>query len=323
MRPRLATLVTVALLALLPFGLAAQGWPDKPVRVIVPFPAGGGGDQLARVLQLKLTEYLGQTVVIDNKPGAGGGIGSAEAARAAPDGYTFVLGNLGTHAINAAVYSKLAYDPLKDFAFVSHVANVPYFVVVNPSVPAQTLPELVALAKAQPGKLNFGSGGNGSAPHMGGALFMLVTGTELVHVPYKGGAPMLQGMLAGETQIIVGDVPTLGQQVKAGKIRALAMTSDKRSSRLPDLPSANEAGYPALIMYSWQALFAPKGTPEAIVQKMSDAVAKALAQPDVRERLATLGFEPVGSSPAALRVLVEREVPKWGDVARRAGIKPE
>jgi len=291
--------------------------------VIVPFPAGGGGDQLARALQPKLGEILGQPVVVDNKPGAGGGIGTAEAARAAPDGYTFVLGNLGTHAINAAVYPKLAYDVQKDFVPVSHVANVAYFVVVHPAVPAQSVAELVALAKARPGKLNFGSGGNGTAPHFGGELFKLVTGVDLLHVPYKGGAPMLQGLLGGDTQVIVGDLPTLGQQVKAGKARALAMTSERRSALMPDVPSAVEAGYPDLIMYSWQAMFAPQGTPEAIVQRMSDAIAKALSQPDLRERLAALGFEPIGSPPAALRALVGQELPKWADVARRAGVKAE
>ena len=301
----------------------AQSWPTKPIRIIVPFPAGGGGDQLARVLQPKLTEALGQPVVIDNKPGAGGTIGTAEAARAAPDGYTFVLGNLGTHAINTAVYSKPGYDPQKDFLPVSHVANVAYFVVVHPSVPAATLPELVSLAKAKPRTLNFGSGGNGTVPHFGGELFMLVTGTDLVHVPYKGGAPMLQGFLGGDTQIIVGDLPTLIAQVKSGKARPLVMTSQKRSALLPDVPTSAEGGYPNLVMYSWQALFAPQGTPDAIVERMSDAIAKALAQPDVQQRLATLGFEPVGSAPAGLRSLVANEVPKWTDVAQRAGIKPE
>jgi tripartite-type tricarboxylate transporter receptor subunit TctC len=301
----------------------AQNWPSKPIRIIVPFPAGGGGDQLARLLQPKLTEELGQPIIIDNKPGAGGGIGTAEAARAAPDGYTFVLGNLGTHAINAAVYNNLGYDPQKDFAPVSHVANVAYFVVVNPAVAASTLPELVALAKAKPRALNFGSGGKGTVPHFGGELFMLVTGTELVHVPYKGGAPMMQGFLGGDTQVIVGDLPTLVAQVKSGKARALVMTNQKRSSLLPDVPTSAEAGYPDLVMYSWQALFAPAGTPDAIVVRMNEAVAKALVQPDVQQRLATLGFEAVGGAPAALRSLVAVEVPKWTDVARRAGIKPE
>jgi tripartite-type tricarboxylate transporter receptor subunit TctC len=302
---------------------AAQSYPVKPVTLVVPFPPGGGGDFLARTLQERFSQALGQTVIIENKAGASGSIGSAHVAHAAPDGYTLVLGNIGTHAINAALFKKLTYDPVKDFVPISHAVNVRYAVIVGPRQKVANLGELVAVARQNPGKLNFASGGAGQGPHLGGEILKRVANIDIVHVPYKGGGPMMTALLAGEVDLMVTDLPSVIGQVKGGAVRALAVTAQQRSAVLPDTPTAAEAGFPDFEMYAWQALFAPAGTPAAIVDRINAAFVQALNAPDVAQRIVASGSEVVASSSAALAAFQEREVRKWTKVIADAGIKPE
>lgn len=299
-----------------------QAFPSRPVRVVVPFPPGGGGDFLARVTQERFAAALGQPVVVENRPGAGGIIGTEAVARAAADGYTLVLGNIGTHAINLAVYASLPYHPARDFAPVAHATNVAYAVAVGPKQSAvQSLADLIRAARSQPGGLTFGSGGNGSGPHLGGELLRLHAKVPLVHVPYKGGGPMMTDLLGGQLDVLVADLPTLMGQVKKGSVRLLSMTSTSRSALFPDVPTAAEAGLPGLEMYAWQALFAPAGTPPAAVRRLEAAFIGALKSPEVASKITASGSDIVAHGPEALAAFQNRELDKWQKLVREAGIE--
>ncbi|MDQ3189070.1 MAG: tripartite tricarboxylate transporter substrate binding protein [Pseudomonadota bacterium] len=301
---------------------SAQPFPNKPVRVIVPFPPGGGGDFLARVTQERFSAELGQPVIIENKPGAGGLIGTDSVAKAAPDGYTLVLGNIGTHAINQAIYKKLPYQTATDFVPITHATNVVYAIAVGPKqIAVKSLADLFRVARQQQGGLNFGSGGNGSGPHMGGELLKLHAKVPMVHVPYKGGAPMMTDLLGGHLDVLVADLPTLMPQLKQGGVRLLALTSNNRLALFPDVPTTAEAGLPGMEMYAWQALFAPAGTPPEVVQRLHAAFTAALKAEDVSSKLVASGSQVVASSPAGLAAFQAQELRKWQELVKSAGIE--
>jgi tripartite-type tricarboxylate transporter receptor subunit TctC len=317
----LRRLVTAALLST-PFTVFAQldAFPAKPIRIVVPFPPGGATDVAARLIATRMSEKWGQAVVIDNRAGAGGNVGSDIVAKSAPDGYTLVMGVTGSHAINTSLYSKMPYDPVADFIAISQVAVVPNVIVVHPSVPASTLAELVALARREPGKLNYASLGNGTAAHLGMEMLKSAAGIDITHVPYKGSAPAVSDLLAGQVQMMVDGLPSALPHIKAGKLRAIAITSLRRSPALPDLPTVAE-NYPGFYADAWSGLFAPKGTPPAVVDKLSVEVQRILRLPDVREKLAGLGADPVGSTPAEFSAHVKREIDKWARVVKTSGAK--
>jgi tripartite-type tricarboxylate transporter receptor subunit TctC len=300
-----------------------QGWPTRPVRFLVPFAAGAGiNDIMARLVGQHLGAGLGQPVVIENRAGAGGIAGTEAAAKAAPDGYTFLMTNVSL-VTSAFLYSKLPYDPQKDFVPVTLVATSPLMLVVHPSVAANSVQELVAFAKANPGKLTFGSGGVGSTPHLSVELFKSAAGFDAVHVPYKGGAPALNDLVGGQISFMIENVPGTMPFVKAGKLRALAITSAERSPLEPALATMAESGVPGYEVVGWQGLFAVAGTPREIVARLHSEVAKALQRPEVRERLAALGAEPVGSTPEEFGAFVRAENARWGRVIREKGIRSE
>ena len=301
----------------------AQPYPNRPLRIVVPFPPGGGTDIGTRIVAQKLQEAWGQAVIVENKPGAAGIVGTELTAKSAPDGYTFMMGNIGTHAINVSLYKKLAYDPVKDFAPVSMVADLPLLLLVHPSVPANSVKELIALAKSQPGKLNFSSSGAGGSMHVAAELFKSMTGVDMVHIPYKGGAPAVADLLSGQVALSFSTVLETIQHVKAGKVRALAVTNDHRSIALPDLPTIAEAGLPGYQSISWLALFAPAGTPKEIVNKVSAESVRILKLPDVKERLLAQGAEPIGSTPEQLATILSADIAKYAKVIRESGYKPE
>jgi tripartite-type tricarboxylate transporter receptor subunit TctC len=298
----------------------AQAWPAKPVRLIVPYPPGGSADILARSIGQKLGEGLGQQVVIDNRPGAGTAIGAEATAKSAPDGYTIMLGTVSSHAINPAL-TRLNFDPVKDFAPVSLVASIPFALIVHPSLPANSVKELVALAKAKPGSLNFSSAGNGTSNHLAGELFKSMTGTYMVHIPYKGSAPALNDLIAGQVQLMFDLVLTTAPHVKSGSVRALAVTGRERSAALPGVPTVAESGVPGYEVSAWFGFFAPAGTPASIVNTLNAETVKAMKQPDLRERLASQGAEPVTSTPAEFSAYVRDELAKWGKVVKASGMK--
>ncbi|WP_431511400.1 Bug family tripartite tricarboxylate transporter substrate binding protein [Variovorax sp. DAIF25] len=310
------------LLVCLPLVAAAQagGFPDKAIRIVVPFPPGGATDAAARLVAVKMSEHWGQPVVVDNRAGAGGNVGSDLVAKAPADGYTLVMGVTGSHAINTSLYSRMPYDPVADFVAISQVAVVPNVLVVHPSVPAKNLAELVALAKKEPGKLNYASLGNGTAAHLGMEMLKAEAGVDITHVPYKGSAPAVSDLLAGQVQMMVDGLPSALPHVKAGKLRAIALTSLRRSPSLPDLPTIAES-YPGFYADAWSGLFAPKGTPQPVVDKLSAEVQRVLKLPEVREKLAALGAEPVGSTQAEFAAHVKKEIDKWAKVVKTSGAK--
>ena len=301
----------------------AQNWPNRPVRFLVPFAAGAGiNDIMARLVGQHLGAGLGQPVVIENRAGAGGIAGTEAAAKAAPDGYTFLMTNVSL-VTSAYLYSKLTYDPHKDLVPVTLVATSPLLLVVHPSVAASSVQEFVALAKANPGKLNFGSGGVGSTPHLSVELFKSAAGLDAVHVPYKGGAPALNDLLGGQLSFMIENVPGTMPFVKGGKLRALAITSAQRSPLEPALPTMAESGVPDYEVVGWQGLFAVAGTPREIMARLHAEVAKVLRLAEVRERLAALGAEPVGSTPQEFGAFVRAENARWSRVIREKGIRSE
>ena len=301
-------------------GLAADKYPTKPVRMIVAVPPGGPADILARLVGPSLTEALGQTVVIDNRPGANGNIAYEMAARAAPDGYTFVLAAAGV-VINPSLYREVRYDPLRDFAAITQGISVPNILVVHPSVPAHSVSELIALAKSRAGKLTFASAGNGTSGHLALELFKQRTGMDAIHVPYKGGGPALAEVLAGQVQALFSLALAATPQMKAGRVRALAITSGKRSTMAPELPTVAESGLPGYEVVGWFGWLAPVKMPREIVLRLNAEIVKALKAPDVRERLLSQGSEPVGDSPQAFGAFIRSERDKWAGVIQRAGIK--
>jgi tripartite-type tricarboxylate transporter receptor subunit TctC len=299
----------------------AQDYPAKPVRLVVAYPPGGAVDFVARLLAEKLTASLGQTVIVENKAGAGGLVGSEQVVKAAPDGYTLLLGTVSSHAIAPSVYRKMPYDPVADFAPVSLVALTPYIITVNPDVPARTLAELIALAKSKPDALNFGSSGNGTTPHLAGELFNTMAGTKIHHVPYKGSAPMVTDLLGGQVQVAFDN--TVIPNIRAGKLRGLAVTGPARLAAVPDIPTAAEAGLPGYEAVGWMGLYAPKGTPAPIVARLATDTAKAMAAPDVREKLNGMGFQAKTDSPAAFDAYLRSETAKWAKAAKDANVQPE
>ncbi len=299
----------------------ADAFPAKPIRIIVPFPAGGATDIAARVIADKMGLSWKQAVLVENRPGAGGNVGADFVAKSAPDGYTLVMGITGSHAINTSLYAKMPYDPVKDFEPVTQVAVVPNVIVVHPSVPARTLKELVDLAKRQPGKYDYASLGSGTAAHLGMELFKTSAGIFMVHIPYRGSAPAVADLIGGQVQVMMDGLPSALPHVKAGRLRALAVTSQKRSPAAPDLPTIAESGYPGFYADAWSGLFAPRGTPRAIVDKLAAETQRILNLPDVRERFAGLGAEPVGSTPAEFAQHVQREIDKWARVVKQSGAK--
>ena len=299
--------------------IAADKYPSKPVTIIVPFSAGGTTDILARIVGVKLGETLGETVIIDNRPGAGGNIGAAMVAKAKPDGYTLLMGTVGTHAINQTLYPKLNFDPIKDFAPLTRVANLPNLLVVHPSVPAKNVQELIAYAKANPGKLNFGSSGNGSSIHLSGELFKNMTGIDMQHVPYKGSAPAVTDLLGGQISMMFDNMPSAIQHEKSGKLRPLAVTTAKRSPALPNVPTIAESGVKGYEATSWFGLLAPAGTPPAIINRLNADLVKILAMPDVKKQMAEQGAEAYSETPAAFAGFIKTETAKWAKVVKASG----
>lgn len=314
-------LAATLLLSAVTAGALAQPYPAKPVTVVVPYAVGGTTDIVARLVTTQIGNGLGQTLVVDNRAG-GGNIGWGAVARAAPDGYT-LLTTEQSFTIAPGFGTRLPFDPRKDFVHVITAAAAPHVLVINPSVPAKTVQEFIAQAKANPGKMNYGSGGNGTNTHLGGELFKREAQVDLVHVPYKGAGAVLQDLMAGQVQALVTSLPTALPHIKSGKLRALVVTSETRSSLLPEVPSARDAGLPGFVMDFWVGFAAPAGTPQPVIDKLNKAVADALRSPEGRKRLAEQGLEPVANSPAQASQLVAGEMQRWGAVVKAAGIKAD
>ena len=317
---RFATLLFSGAL-LFPILVAAQPYPSKPIRLVVPFPPGGSLDVVARAIGQKLSEAWGQPVVIDNRPGAGGNIGADVVAKSVPDGYTILEGALSTHAVNVSLYAKMPYDPIRDFTPITLVAVTPNVLVLNPSLPANSVGELIAYAKANPGKLSFGSGSNGSAGHLAGELFKTEAGVDMLHVPYKGGAPALQALLAGDTQLMFDNLANSMQLVRAGKLKAIAVTTAKRSALVPELPTLAETGLPGFDIYTWWGFLAPAGTPKEIIAKWNAEVTRILNAPDMRAFFAQQGAEPAPTTPEQFAALIRSEIPKYAKIIKDSGAK--
>ena len=312
----IAGLVSVA--ATLTF---AQSYPDKPIKLVVPFPPGGGADNLARSVMPRVGEILGQAIVIENRPGAGGNVGAEAVARAPADGYTLLYGTNGTHGINQALYAKTGFEPVKDFATVSRMSYIPAMLVVIPSVPANTLKELLAYLKANPDKVSFASAGNGTTSHMAGEMFKRMAGVDIQHIPYKGGGPAITGLLGGEVQLMIDLTANLSAQVKAGKLKAIAVTSTSRVPTFPDLPTMEEAGLAGFEITASDGIYAPAGTPRAIIDKLNAAMKQALTETPVVGRLAARGAVAIYSTPEAQLQHITRELPQWTRLVKDSGAK--
>jgi tripartite-type tricarboxylate transporter receptor subunit TctC len=307
-------------LALAPFAAQAQApFPSKALTIVVPFSAGGTTDILARVVGQFMSKDLGQPVIIDNRAGAGGNIGAQMVARAAPDGYTLLMGTVGTHAINQSLYKKLGFDPIKDFAPISRVALVPNLLVANPSQPFKTVKEMIAYAKANPGKLTFASSGSGTSIHLSGEMFQQMAGVEMQHIPYKGSAPALTDLLGGQTAIMFDNMPSVISHVRAGKLRPIAVTTPTRSPALPDVPTIAESGVPGYSATSWFGILAPAATPAPVIAKLNASILKALADPEVKKKLAEQGAEPHGEKPEQFAEFIRSETAKWGKTVKVSG----
>ncbi|MCC7080467.1 MAG: tripartite tricarboxylate transporter substrate binding protein [Burkholderiales bacterium] len=317
------TLVVLAAAALNgPFAghALAQSYPSKPIRFIVPWPPGGGADIMSRTINQPLGEALGQQVIIDNRGGAAGNIGAELAAKSPPDGYTIVFAYSGTHSINPHIYRKMPFKQ-SDFAPVIQLASVPQVVVVHPSLPVKSIRDLIAVAKARPGQLTYASSGNGAINHLAGELFKMKTGTDIVHVPYKGGGPAAVALLSGEVAMIFGEPASMMGYLKAGKLRAIAVTSAKRALSLPQLPTVAEAGVPGFDVTSWNGILVPAGTPPEIIARLNSELNKIIAAPAMRTRLIGLGYEPVGGPPEKFGALITSELAKWAPVVKAANIR--
>ena len=303
--------------------LAQSAWPSRPIRYIVPFAPGGTTDILGRVVGEKLGPILGQTIVIENKPGQGGSVGAAELARAAPDGHTIGGGTISSHAINATLYDKLPYDPVTSFAPITMYATQPNVLLVHPSVPATTLREFIALLKASPGRYAYGSAGNGTSQHISGELFKAMAGVQMQHVPYRGSGQMVPELLGGTLPVAFDNIATGIPHMKTGKLRALAVTTARRSSVAPDVPTMAESGLTGYELSSWQAVFAPAGTPPAIVDRLYTEIGRILRMPDVAKRLGDLGLDLSGMAPGELTAVIRADVPRLGKVVRDSGAKAD
>jgi len=313
----------LALLCALPLVAAAQAYPSKPIRFVVPYPAGGPLDTVARLLGQKVSESVKQPVIVENKAGAGGNIGADAVAKSPADGYTILMGAVATHAINPTLYAHIPYDPVRDFIPVTQVASTPNVLVVNPSVPAANVKEFIAYAKAHPGKLNFGSGSTGSAGHLAGELFKTQAGVEMTHVPYKGAAPAMNDLIGGQIQLMFDNLASALGQVRAGRVRALAVTTAKRTSLAPDLPTIAESGLPGFDINTWFGIFVPANTPREIVDRLHDEFARALGATDVREKMLALGAEPAGSRPDEFASYIRGEAEKYARVIKASGARAD
>ena len=301
---------------------AQDAYPSRPLKFILPFPPGGGTDILGRVIAERLSASLGQPVVTENRGGAGGNVGAEAAAHSAPDGYTIVL-VAPSLAISPSLYSKLNYDPVKDLAPIGLVATVPNVMITNPAVEAKKLQEFIALARSRPGAMNYGSGGAGTSNHLAGELFNIVTGTKLVHVPYKGVNLAMQGVLAGEIQLVFIGIPAALPHIKAGKLRALALVAPQRSPALPEVPTVAEAGLKDFEVTTWYGIMAPSGTPRPIVSRLNAELVKIMHTPEVKERLAGMATDPLTSTPEEFAAYLKQEIAKWGEVVRKANLKAD
>ena len=301
----------------------AQNYPTKPIRLIAPFPPGGSTDLLARVIAQKLTEAWGQQVIVENRGGAGGTIGVELAARAAPDGYTLVMGHVGTFGANPTLYPKLPYDAIKDFAPITLLAMVPNGMVVHPALPVRTVRDLLAIARAKPGQVLYGSGGSGSAAHLAMVYFELLAKVKLTHIPYKGTGPAIYDLIAGQTSTMITGMAALMPHIKSGKLRSIAVGTAKRLAVLPEVPTISEAGVPGYEATQWYGILAPAATPRDLVMKLNAEMVKALRLPDVRERLAGDGVAPVGNTPAEFAAHIKAEIARWAPVVKASGAKPE
>ena len=320
MKPLMPVALLAASLLSLPLQ-AATAFPTKPIRIIVAYTPAGTTDILARAIGQKMSENWGQPVIVDNRPGAAGNIGTEVAARANPDGHTLVMGTAGTHGINVSLYRKLGWHPVNDFAPVSLSAMVPNIMVVNNALPVKNVREFLAHVKANPGKLSYGSPGNGSTAHLSMELFKSMTGSTIVHIPYKGSAGVLADVMGGQIAVTIDNMPPYLPQVKAGKIRALAVSTTKRSAAVPDLPTIAEAGVPGYDSGSWFGLLAPAKTPKAVVDQLSAESARILKLPEVSKRISELGAEPVGSTPEQFAELIKTEIAKWAKVIKDANVE--
>ncbi len=305
-----------------PLAALADSYPERPIKFVVPYPPGGGTDVVARIVQPRLQAVLGQSIVIENKGGAGGSLGTDIVSKAAPDGYT-VLFTLSSHTINPAIFPKLPYDTLKDFEPVGTVASLPQLLAANPGVPVRTVADVVAQAKAAPDKFSFASVGNGSPGHLAGELMVLRTGAQMVHIPYRGGGPAVTDVMGGQVPLLWVSIPAAAQQVKAGKLRALAVSTLKRSPAFPDVPTMQEAGVADFEVDSWYAMLVPAKTPRAVIDKLNKALNTVLAEPAVRNQLLEQGADAVGGTPEALGKVIAAELPKWAKLAKDANIKAD
>ena len=315
--------VTAALVTLVaPCAQAQQHWPDKPIRFVVPYPPGGGTDVIARIVQERFQATLGQPIIIENRGGAAGSLGTDVVAKSASDGYT-VLFTLSSHTINPSIYPKLPFNTVKDFEPIGTVASLPQILVANPQLPVNNVAELIALAKAKPDSLSFASVGNGSPGHLAGELFKLRTGVKMTHIPYRGGGPAVTDVMGGQVPLLWVSIPAAAQFVKAGKLKALAVSTTKRSAAFPDVPTMQEAGVADFEVDSWYAMFVPAKTPKIIVDKLNAALNTIVREPEIRERLLAQGSEGVGGTPAALGKIVDAELVRWAKLAKDANIKAE
>jgi tripartite-type tricarboxylate transporter receptor subunit TctC len=304
-------------------GVYAQDYPAKSIRVIVAFTPGGTSDIVGRLVALKLTEAFGQQAIVDNRPGAGGAIGNELAAKSPADGYTLIIGHIGTLAVNPTLFSKLPYDPVRDFQPITLISKAASIMVVHPSLPVRTVREFIALAKAKPGALIYGSPGNGSAGHLLMAYFSMAAKVELLHVPYKGTAPALVDLIAGQTSTVFTGIPGILPHVQSGKLRVIGISSAKRSAGLPDVPTIAESGLPGFEVTQWWGVLAPAGTPRQVVTKLNEALNKSLQSPDMRKRLDADGAEPFGSTSNEFHEFIKSEIARWAPVIRAAGARPE
>ena len=316
------TLVAIALCSAFAFtGAAHAQYPTKPIKIVVPFPAGGTTDILARAVAADLQKAFGQAVVVENKAGAGGNIGSDSVAKSSPDGYTLLMGTVGTHAINVSLYPKMPYDAVKDFAPVSLVAGVPNVLVASPSFPVNSVKDLVDAAKKAPDKITFASSGSGTSIHLSGELFKQLAGVQMTHVPYKGSSAALPDVISGQVNVMFDNAPSVIQHIRGGKLKAVAVTSDKRSPALPGVPTIAESGLPGFEASSWFGVLAPAATPKDIVDKLSGAIAKSLQTPEMKERLAGQGAVAVGNTPEQFSAHIKSEIDKWSKVVKASGAK--
>ena len=319
----LANAMILALGTLASHAALAQAYPAKPIRLVVPFPPGGSTDIVARIVAQKLSDRLGQQVVVENRGGAGGTIGAEAVAKAPPDGYTLVVGTTSTHAVAPSVYGKIGYDPVKDFAPISLIAVTPYLLVVNPSVNVKSLQEFVGYVKARPGKLNYASAGTGSTTHLAMEMLKSAAGLYIVHIPYNGNGPAGTAVIAGQVEILFGSLPAVLPHAKSGRVRPLAVGTPKRSPSLPDVPTVAESGFPGFDASLWLAIMAPAGTPAPIVDRLQKEIHAVIASPDTADALNKAGAEPITSTPAELAAMVKDGVEKYGKVVKQAGVKPE